>query len=165
LIPAKIQPAKELLQLRGEVGVLRRQNQELARMLLGKEESPSTTGEDKGFEPSASWADAGNATAESAAETFCWAILTGNSARLAEVLIQPEDSNKDATVFVSEVSQVLEPLLSQIEASRFLVADTVAPDEKTYWFQNRLKGGETLISPLTLKRVGDQWKVKLSQGR
>ena len=164
-LPATTEPSKELLRLRGEVGVLRQQNQGLARMLLSKQEATSAPGEDRGFEPSAAWADAGNATPESAAQTFCWAIKAGNVNRLAEVLMQPDHTDKDPSTLVSELSTGLEPLLSQIEASRFLAADNTAADETTLWFQNRLKGGETLISPLALKRVDNEWKVKLSLGQ
>jgi hypothetical protein len=106
----------------------------------------------------------GNATPESAVETFSWAIKTGNVDKLAEVLIQPENAAGSAAGSAAEVVKGLEPFLAQIEASRLLVADSPTPDETTYWFQNRLKGGETIISPLTLNRVGNQWKVKLVLG-
>ena len=158
------QSTKELLRLRGEVGVLRRQNQELAGTVEGGQRAPIGPAEAQAFEPSASWTDAGNATPQTAAETFCWAIKAGNAQRLAAVLLPPEGSDGSTSAPSSEVAKGLEPLLSQIEASRLLVADSPAPDETTLWFQSRLKGGETLTSPLTLKRVGNEWKVKLSVG-
>jgi hypothetical protein len=152
------------LRLRGEIGVLRQQNQELARLLSGRQPATSSSGQASEFEPSAAWADVGNATPESAAETFSWAIKTGNVDKLAEVLAQPENPAGNAAASLAEVAQGLKPFLAQIEASRLLVADSPTPDETTYWFQNRLTGGETIISPLTLNRVGNRWKVKLVWG-
>lgn len=35
------------------------------------------------------------------------------------------------------------------------------PDEVTLLFQNQLADGSTEMSPLTLKRIGGNWKVKL----
>ena len=162
--PQPAEPSRELLRLRGEVGVLRQQNQELARLLSGRQLATSSSGQASEFEPSAAWADVGNATPESAAETFSWAIKSGNVDKLAEVLVQPENAAGNAAASAAEVAQGLKPFLAQIESSRLLVADNPTPDETTYWFQSRLTGGETIISPLTLNRVGNQWKVKLVVG-
>jgi hypothetical protein len=162
--PQPAEPSGELLRLRGEIGVLRHQNQELARLLSGRHPAASSSAQASEFEPSAAWADVGNATPESAAETFSWAIKTGNVDKLAAVLVQPGNAAGNAATSVAEIAQGLGPFLSQIEASRLLVADSPTPDETTYWFQNRLTGGETIISPLTLTRVGNQWKVRLVLG-
>jgi len=55
---------------------------------------------------------------------------------------------------------MFQPLISEIEASRLVFTENTTPDEVTLWFQNHFNDGHTLFSPLTLKHVGDQWKVK-----
>ena len=156
-------PSNELLRLRGQVGVMQQQNQELARLLLGRQNTTPASSQTGDFEPSTAWTDAGNATPEAAARTFSWAIKTGNKDKLAEVVTfesDPADTNS-ATV-VEVMSKLLEPLMSEIEKSKLILTENPAPDEVTFWFQSQLKGGKTLVSPLTLKRVGGNWKVKLT---
>jgi RNA polymerase sigma factor (sigma-70 family) len=152
-------PSLELLRLRGEVGVLRRQNQELAQHLA--DQQPTTAV----FEPSKDWKDAGNQTPETAASTFAWAIMAGNKNKLAEVvMIEPDPTGTNSAAFAEEAAKGLQPLMAAIEASRLLFTDSSTPDEVTYWYNNRLKDGHTMVSPLTLKRVGAAWKVKLIMG-
>ena len=156
-------PPNELLRLRGEVGVLQQQNQELARLLLGRQKTAPASSQTGNFEPSTAWADAGNATPEAAAETFSWAIRTGNKDKLADVVMfesDPADTNSAAVV--EAMSKVLEPLMSEIEKSKLILTENPAPDEVTLWFQSQLKGGKTLVSPLTLQHVDGNWKVKLT---
>ena len=109
-------PSNELLRLRGEVGVLQQQNQELARLLLGRQKTAPASSQTGNFEPSTAWADAGNATPEAAAETFSWAIRTGNKDKLADVVMfesDPADTNSAAVV--EAMSKVLEPLMSKLK--------------------------------------------------
>jgi cell division protein FtsB len=157
--PLPVEPSRELLRLRGEVGLLRQQNQELAKRLIDQQQPTAS------FEPSSSWADAGNATPEAAVETYAWAIKAGNKDKLAEVLMfEPEQTNTNPVALAEELSQGLQPLISGIEASRLLFKDYPAPDEVTLWFQDRFTNGLTLVAPVTLKRFSDQWKVKLVVG-
>lgn len=152
-------PSLELLRLRGEVGLLRNQNQEIAKLLQSRQQTQQE------FEPSASWADSGNSTPEAAAGTFAWAIKSGNQSRLADVLaLENDPGNTNATPSATDIFQVLQPLISEIDSSRVIATDTSVPDEVTYWFQNRFKDGNSLVSPLTVKRVGNAWKVKMIVG-
>jgi RNA polymerase sigma factor (sigma-70 family) len=155
-------PSNELLRLRGEVGVLQQQNQELARLLLGRQKTAPALIQTGDFEPSTAWADAGNATPEAAAKTFSWAIRAGNQDKLAEVVIGPEPGDSNAAAFIEEVCKGLQPLMSEVEKSKLILTENPAPDEVTFWFQSQLNGGKTMVSPLTLKRVGGNWKVKLT---
>ncbi len=141
------------------MGSLRRQNQELAKLLVEREPPAAD------FEPSSSWADSGSGTPEAAAATFAWAIKAGNKDRLAQVLMWEADpSNTNLTALVEDLSGGLRPLMSEVEASRLVFKDNPAPDEVTFWFQSRFKDGQTLVSPLKLKRSGDQWKVEVVVG-
>jgi RNA polymerase sigma factor (sigma-70 family) len=158
-------PSNELLRLRGEAGVLRQQNQELARLLLGRQKTVPASSQTGDFEPSTAWVDAGNATPEAAAETFSWAIRAGNQDKLAEVVMfEPDPADTNSTAAVEAMSNVLEPLMSEIEKSKLILTENPAPDEVTFWYQSQFKDGHTMVSPLTLKHVGNTWKVKLISG-
>jgi len=154
-------PSHDLLRLRGEIGVLRQQNQELAKLLLDRQKSGATPGEAGDFEPSSSWADAGLATPEAAAGTFAWAAKTLNTNKLAEVLLLPESAGTNSAEIVMGLAIILQPGLAQIKASRLVSVDRTVPDEVTFLFQNQLSNGDVQTGPLTLKRVGTDWKVKL----
>ena len=151
--PPASQPTRELLRLRGEVGRLRQQNQDLAKLVTDRQQTLAP------LLPSSAWADAGSATPEAAAGTFAWAVKEGNKDRLAEVLMLKADQT-NANEAVDVISKMFQPLISEIEASRLVFTENTTPDEVTLWFQNQFNDGHTLFSPLTLKHVGDQWKVK-----
>jgi RNA polymerase sigma factor (sigma-70 family) len=153
--PPPSQPSRELLRLRGELGRLRQQNQDLAKLVADRQPAPAV------FQPSSAWADAGSATPEAAAGTFAWAIKSGNKDKLAEVMmLEADPASTNAAAFVDDISKGFQPLFSAIESSRLVFTENPAPDEETLWFQSQFNDGHTLFSPLTLKRVGDQWKVK-----
>jgi hypothetical protein len=152
-------PSSELLRLRGEVGMLREQNQELAKRLV-EQQQPTAS-----FEPSSAWADAGNATPEAAVGTFAWAVKVGNKEKLAQVVaFEPEPANANLAALVEQTSKAFQVLLSGIEASRLVFKDNPAPDEVTLWYQDRFPDGHTTVAPLTVKRIGGQWRVKFIFG-
>jgi hypothetical protein len=45
-----------------------------------------------------------------------------------------------------------------------LFKDNPTPDEVILWYQSKFNDGHTLVSPLTLTRSGDQWRVKIVLG-
>lgn len=150
-------PSREVLQRRGEIGALRQQNQELSRLLAQK----TAPNQAERFEPSTSWTDSGTATPEAAANTFAWAAMTGNTNRLAEVLIVPEEVGTNTEEFLGAMSLILHPAVAKIKGSRLVSTDTSVAGEVTYLFQNQLVDDNTEMSPLTLKQVDGNWKVKL----
>jgi hypothetical protein len=78
----------ELLRLRGEVGPLRRDSQELAR-LRSKQQAEQTTpqaGAGLDFVPAVAWANVGIDNPESALQTFLWAGKHGESNLFANLL-------------------------------------------------------------------------------
>jgi len=159
-MPPSVEPSRELLRLRNAVSLLRQQNQGLAQLLSVRQQSAS--GAD--FQPSSSWSDSGNATPEAAADTFAWAIMTSNKDKLAEVLVFETGQTNTNPPAVDEVAKDFQSLLSQIDASKLILTDSSAPDQVTLWFQSRFKDGHTLVSPLTLQRIGNSWKVRLVLG-
>jgi len=153
------EPSRELLRLRSEISLLRQQNQELARILARSQSAaPKQAGD---YEPSTSWTDSGSATPEAAAGTFAWAAKTGNTNKLAEILIVPEEVGTNTEEFLGAMSMILQPAVSKIKGARLVSMDKPAPDEVTFVFENVLADGNTQLSPLTLKQVGGNWKVKL----
>lgn len=159
--PSPGEPSRELLRLRGQVGLLRQQSQGLAKLLSDRQQTASAAD----FEPSSSWADSGNATPQAAATTFAWAVKTGNRDKLAEVLVfetSQSDTNRAPAVY--DLTKDFQPFMSEIDASRLILTDDDTADQVTFWYQSRFKDGHTLVSPLTLQRVGSSWKVRLVLG-
>jgi hypothetical protein len=113
------------------------------------------------FEPNTSWVDSGTATPEAAASTFAWAVKTGNTNRLAELLVVPGEAGTNTEELIRAMSLILYPAVAKIKASRLISTDTSADGEVTCLFQNQLAGANTEMSPLTLKQVDSNWKVKL----
>jgi hypothetical protein len=160
-VPPSGEPSRELLRLRGAVSLLRQQNQGLAKLLSDREQTASPAE----FQPSSAWVDSGNATPEAAAATFAWAIKTGNKDKLAEVLAsEPGQANTNLAPVVEDITKDFQPLMAAIDASRLILTDDSQPDQVTYWYQSRFKDGHTVVSPITLQRVGDSWRVKLIVG-
>lgn len=152
-------PARELMRLRGEMGVLRQQNQELSRLLAQARSRTAQPPAD--YEPSSAWSNTGTGTPEAAAGTFAWAVKTGSAEALADVLVLPEEVGTNTAEFLDAMSLVLQPAILKIEGSRLVSTETLASDEVALLFENRLTNGGTELSPLTLKQVDGQWRVKL----
>lgn len=85
----------ELMRLRGEVGPLRRDSQELARLRAsqaadqGKQRGQSPWPAD--FQPSAAWANVGNDGPEAAIQTFFWAGQHGETNLIGNLLRWQKD--------------------------------------------------------------------------
>ena len=81
----------ELLRLRGEVGILRRQNQSLAQANVALANAHETQTLNKGFGTLGEYlalekvSDAGNSTAEALLQTFVWAMREGKAERLEQI--------------------------------------------------------------------------------
>jgi hypothetical protein len=152
-------PPERALSLGKEVERLRRENVELGQLLVRQAAAKSNSLSAAAFEPSSTWSDVGNASPEAAASTFAWAITAGDERRLLDVGIFSEQNSNEASG--ARIVEVLRPLFSQVEASRLVFSDNTSPGEVTFWFQSRLRGGKTLVSPMVVKQVGDGWKVTM----
>lgn len=75
-----------------------------------------------------------------------------------------DQTDVNAAGFVEDVSKLFLPLMSEIESSRLVFTENPAPDEVTFWYQSRFKDGHTMVSPISVKQIGGQWKVKLIIG-
>ena len=109
-MPTTIEPARELLRLRGEVGALRRQNQELGKMLLRNQDPASAADQDKGFEPVPLGADAGDGTPGIGGSDFCSGHQNGEFGQTCGSSASTRAQRQNCGRFLfSEVSQGLEP--------------------------------------------------------
>ncbi len=152
--------SQELLRVRREIEWLRQQNQGLVKRLPERRETVVTAD----FEPSSSWSDSGNATPQAAASTFAWAVKTGRTDKLAELLFEADPTTPSTRAAAEQLVPGLQFFMTEIDSSRLVFADDTAPDQVTFWFQSRFKDGHHLVSPLTLRRVVDGWKVALLPG-
>ncbi len=81
----------ELLRLRGEVGMLRRENQSLSRAKNSPPKTEQTQTLNKGFGALGEYltperiSDAGNSSAEALLQTFIWAVREGKVERLGQI--------------------------------------------------------------------------------
>ena len=106
---------RELLRLRGEVGLLRKESQELARRRSQQQAGQVVQEERQPYRPAESWANVGIDSPEAALETFFWAARQ-RDADLVGRLIR---WRKDETIpDVQGLDQLMEPLVPA--SSRFV---------------------------------------------
>lgn len=84
----------ELLRLRGEVGVLRRDSQELANLRAKQlaEQAAAQPAQPRDFVPAAAWANLGAGSPEAAIQTFFWAGKHGESDLVGNLLRWQRDA-------------------------------------------------------------------------
>lgn len=89
----------ELLRLRGEVGPLRRDSQELARLRAAQraENAPAQPAPPRDFVPAAAWANVGIDKPENAIQTFFWAGKHGETDLVSNLLRWQRDTDIPAS--------------------------------------------------------------------
>jgi RNA polymerase sigma factor (sigma-70 family) len=83
---------KELLRLRGEVGPLRRESQELARQRASQPAAAPASPAPRDFLPAAAWANVGSDSPEAAIQTFFWAAKHGETNLVGNLLRWQRDA-------------------------------------------------------------------------
>ncbi len=161
--------SNELLRLRGEVGVLRRSNQELAQRMLQNNNISKTesnvrqTGE---FTPKAEWKDVGIENPETAAQTYFWAITAGRGDKIGMMLALPDELASQAANFkMQDFSNIFtekaKEAFSTYKALRIVKTEYPSPDEAKVTVQMQNENEEMEFMPLTFKRIGNQWNVRM----
>lgn len=159
----------ELLRLRGEVGTLRRQTNELARLMADNQRlrlaanktgtTPATT-EDKTtheYIQKESWAFLGFADPESAFQSALWAMSKGDGKAFRSAL-SPDGENfkqvQDKTD--TEIAEENKRELAKVTAYKILDKEAVSDSEVilTVYAQ-----GENALTRFELQRLGDEWRV------
>lgn len=153
---------KDLPRLRNQVRQLRREAEELDKLRAGNQQL-SAAGKTAaglsgsaailpGFVPRAALADVGFGTPEAAAQTFFWAMCSGNRQRLREGSLHGEPPS------APDEEQARREMISHFEPfpGFAITAQTnLAPDEVTLEVKTSANG--TAV-PLKLKRVENEWK-------
>jgi len=164
---------KELLRLRGEVGVLRQQSKELetlreenrqARIAL--ESSPKTqtagvagTTGNTNYWPRDSWAFAGYATPKAALQSYFWAANKGDVKALLSSLNIPREVAKDLENKSGiEVAARMMDEVARLRSVRVLSREVQADDTVVLTLANGMKYPTT--NKAFMKRSGNEWKLE-----
>jgi len=177
----------EVMRLRGEVGVLKRQLAERQTHAAGSSTDAGQTSSGPGLTltPDA-LQDVGNGTPETAIQTLLWAVTQRNGGRLAELLdyesfqdaafVKIRRVNPDASVgdvesvardFVDKLRQQL-PIgsftnknLGRVVSWRLedVVSNDTVPGIKLAHLTTLLRDGSTESEKLKLRQSGDQWII------
>lgn len=160
--------SRELLRLRGQVGVLRRQAQDLEgirsenRRAHAALESASTAGKATAdYWPRTSWAFAGFASPEACLQSSIWAsdsgdlksLLAGATGEMRKMVEHDLEGQSEEEASIRAKDQVF-----NLECVRVLNREVQAEDAVvlTAAFEERTG---TNISKLLLKKIGNDWKL------
>jgi hypothetical protein len=155
---------KDLPKLRNEVRQLRRQADEMAKLRADNERLRNAPKGAKQYPPDYirrdALADAGLATPEATAQTFLWAMLHGDIKRLKDC-VTPE-----AQAHMSELNQSEEQIQEQTAEMKkvfpgFRIAEKkdISADEVELKIEI-MPGMDGANSTVTMKRVGNEWKMQ-----
>ena len=168
-------PSRELLRLRGEVGWLRRQSQEAEQLRNEKQRLRTEAAGQKRPAvdatagaasqtnmPRESWVFAGYATPEAALQSMIWAISSGDVKTFYASLtekgkqeIEREQNGKPGADFAAEGVE----LLGKFTAFRVDGRED-RPDGAVVLTVSGIRSDDTTeTEKVTLRRVGDEWKL------
>ena len=149
------QQISELLRLRGEVGVLRRENKELTEK-LARGPVPSSPTEGRTALP----ANVGTATPGAALETFFWAIARGNSDLVSDLLAwQTDESIPDEFVQRIVPSQIRSAMqLTNLIDLRVLAEHALSSNTTRVRLELTEAGGKLRVREVDVIREGDEWR-------
>ncbi|MCI0534899.1 MAG: sigma-70 family RNA polymerase sigma factor [Verrucomicrobiales bacterium] len=154
----------ELLRLRGEMTGLRRDNDELKRLLAEKagasgradDTSQQSEAEDEtAYVQSDSWADVGLARPEETVQTWLWAARDGNAQRWAEASGRSADG-------VAEVGWRREML--EVKSARIKLPDAALMEEATISVDYKLHSGAVEHGFFRIKRWDNSWVISSVSG-
>lgn len=164
---------QELFKLRGEVALLRQQTNRLAQSVqtlsatLSAANSPGAPMEQTNF-PRESWTFAGLATPENALQSYMWAKNRGDVAA-AFATATPELTQEIREFYFKDKSdEEISALLvdsAKNQTGIQILKKLVAADDQVI-FQVHVDGeAEKSYSLLTMKKLGDEWKVSSVEER
>jgi RNA polymerase sigma factor (sigma-70 family) len=154
----------ELLRLRGEVGPLRRDSQELARLRLAQQAKQAAPAEPRpaDFIPAAAWANVGIDRPEAAMQTFFWAgkhgetNLVGNLLRWQRDADIPQSDELDQT-FAKSLIVGTTRYFGSLQGFRVTTQQQHTEDEIRMGIELTNKDGKAESHTLRLVREDDQW--------
>jgi RNA polymerase sigma factor (sigma-70 family) len=159
----------ELLRLRSEAGMLRRQTNELGKLVQtwSAASTPDRSSEPTSF-PRDSWAYVGFATPEATVQSYMWAKSRGE-VKAAFSSATPELKQKVMDLYFKDKSEAeISALLidsSKNQSGVQILKKMVVADDQVI-FQAHFDGSpEKTYSILTLRKIDDEWKVSNSEER
>jgi len=159
----------ELLKLRGEVGALRRSNQEIAQRLLQNNsisKTGSTLSQTGEFTPKTDWKDVGVGNPETAAQTYFWALTAGRGDKLGSMMALPDELASQAANFKTQdfsnvFTEKAKQAFSTYKAMRVVKTEYPTPDEAKVTVQMQTESDEMEFMPLTFRRINNQWNIRM----
>jgi RNA polymerase sigma factor (sigma-70 family) len=158
----------ELMKLRGEVGLLRRQTNELgkSRITGGESSLAATPTFETATIPKESWAFVGYATPENALQSVAWAMSKGD-AKTFLASLSPETQKSYAQRFEgkteSEIAALLSEEISQLQALRLDRKKVSVGGEVAFILYSEERDDGTTKTRdeavMTFKNVGGEWKL------
>ena len=158
----------ELMRLRGEVGILRRQTNELRMLRTAHNEDPLTAASpsEAAAIPKESWVFVGYTTPETALQSVAWAMSKGDVKTFLASL-SPETKNEYVQRFEgkteSEIATLLSEEISQLPALR-LDRKKASPEGEVAFvlYSEERDDGTTKArdeAVMTFKKIGGEWKL------
>ena len=176
----------ELLRLRGEVGTLRKQNQDLKKTAnRAPKGAAQGSGNNAQLEqptvplvPAATWTNAGTATADSALWTFHWAISRHDGEAFSRAVAwEPAIKTRAEQMFAAAPEPVRQRfgsidgvLYSMIagdqhgqvpESGLAIISQNIQGEEGTVVEQHQYEDGRVRQNEIPVQRFGDGWRILL----
>jgi hypothetical protein len=164
-------PSPELLRLRGEVGVLRRQTEGLERVQNENRrvrvawensvKNPGSGASGADYWPRDSWAFAGQTTPEAAFQTAIWATSNGDlktllasaTGEFRQMIEKDIESKSDSEASIKAMDEVMR-LTSIRVLSREVQGDDTVVLTVAFEEQNNVH-----VEDMLVKRIGNDWKL------
>jgi len=153
----------ELMRLRGEVGPLRRDSQDLARLRaeqLRTEATAQAAADD--YLPAATWANVGAAKPESAIQTFLWAGKHGEKDLVGKLLRWQRDADIPASgeldqTFAEGLVAGTTRFAGSLQGFRVVTEDTAGDNEARLGIELTDEQGKAQVHKLRLVKEDGQW--------
>lgn len=155
----------ELMRLRGEVGPLRRDSQDLARLRaeqLAKRTDAVTPASGADYLPAATWANVGAAKPESAIQTFLWAGKHGEMDLVGKLLRWQRDADIPASgeldqTFAEGLVAGTTRFAGSLQGFRVVTEDTAGDNETRLGIELTDEQGKAQVHKLRLVKEDGQW--------
>lgn len=161
-LPKLRNEVRQLREQRPQIEKLRLENQRLASALKSAADKPRRLSELEGYVASETWAKAGFGSPEAAAQTWFWAIRSGDLKQIAECF-SPEGKKAFEKAFEGKSDLEREKafreglgLLRSVKGFRIGEKKIVADDKVVVGIQVAADGE---ILNLPLRRFGNEWKL------
>ena len=161
----------ELLRLRGELGVLRREQQASnARKPLSSQPAtagqPATPVAGETYWTADSWKNAGTETADATLKTILWSAKSGDPAFTKSLIYWDGEVDPDHLAdwenSVSNTVQSYSEIVSNYQGVRLVSQTEIQPDTISLHFEGVASDGSIIPNDLTFRKTGNGWRQVVS---